>query len=196
MFDYINLFLNYIDSGKFFRQPFKWLYYIIGVLNICFPIALINSISEYWSYLDGKMKAGCVMLVIFILIVAAICCVIWFQRAGDIKRDARNDARFIALPVIANYIQTIGESLGVLVGLGGFFVGLTVILFGEDLKYILSVAEAGGFMIVLSPIVGYLVVVFFRSIAELNLALASIANNTKSIDNKLKDNNRPEIIEM
>ena len=41
--------LKYIDTGKFFREPFRWLYAILAILNLLTPIILLVICLLYTS---------------------------------------------------------------------------------------------------------------------------------------------------
>lgn len=182
----INPVLRYIDSGKFFREPFKWVYYILGVLNVIIPYKLIAMISEYGRYLDGKYMTCLVLLTIISIPFAFYGAMLWIKRGNELKRDAGDGSRFIAIPIVANFVQTSGEWLGYLMGVGGFITALMLLLFGgRELGYFLPM-DVNPLSLIAFPICGFLIVVFARFIAESFLALASIANNTQSIDSELK----------
>lgn len=40
-FSFFEPVLKYIDTGKFFREPFRWLYAILATLNLLTPIVLL-----------------------------------------------------------------------------------------------------------------------------------------------------------
>lgn len=40
-FSFFEPVLKYIDTGKFFREPFRWLYAILAILNLLTPIVLL-----------------------------------------------------------------------------------------------------------------------------------------------------------
>lgn len=178
--------LKYIDSGSFFRQPFKWLYYIIGIANILIPIVLISITSDLGKYASGKLVTCLVLLIIISIPLAFFGAMIWIKRGNNLNNDASNNSRFIAIPILSNLIQTAGEWLGYFVGVGGFItVLLLLILGGSELSYYIPVA-ANFAMLILYPIIGFLIILIARFIAENFLAIASIANNTQAIKKEVK----------
>lgn len=185
--------LKYIDSGAFFRQPFKWLYILIGVLNISLPISFIGTLSDAWDYLSGSSRFAAVIILLITIALAFIGFLVWYKRSMTLKKDAGVSSRFIAIPVVANMLQTIGEWLGIIIGVGGFAIILIAMMFAGDELYFLVHTETGVLSMILCPVMGYIIVVFFRFLAENCLALASIANSAKSIDKKM-DNNVDNII--
>ncbi|MDE6369647.1 MAG: hypothetical protein K2K94_10470, partial [Muribaculaceae bacterium] len=173
--------LKYIDSGSFFRQPFKWLYYVLGILNILIPIWLINITSDIAKYASGKIVTCLVLLIIISVPLAFFGAMIWIKRGNNLNNDASNNSRFIAIPILANLIQTMGEWLGYMIGVGGFIAVLLLLLFGGgELSYYLPVGASFA-MLIVYPIIGFLIILVARFIAENFLAIASIANNTQAI---------------
>lgn len=186
-FNFLDPVLSYIDSGKFFRQPFKWLYILIGVLNIMMPVTLIIRTSEIWKYMSGASCFASILIIIVAFALAYIGFIIWFKRGQNLKCEVGESTRFVAIPIVANLLQTIGEWSGVMIGVGGFVITLISLIFGgRELYYIMG--EGRGFIaLIMFPIIGYVSVVFMRFLAESCLALASIANSAKSIDKKLSE---------
>lgn len=185
--------LKYIDSGAFFRQPFKWLYILIGVLNISLPISFIGTLSDAWDYLSGSSRFAAVIILLITIALAFIGFLVWYKRSMTLKQDAGVSSRFIAIPVVANMLQTIGEWLGIIIGVGGFAIILIALIFGgEELRYVIG-SRVSFLAVIACPIIGYITIVLFRFLAESCLALASIANSAKSIDKKM-DNNVDNII--
>lgn len=178
--------LKYIDSGSFFRQPFKWLYYILGILNILIPIWLINITSDLGKYASGKIITCMVLLIIISIPIAFFGAMIWIKRGNSLNNDASNNSRFIAIPILSNLIQTAGEWLGYMIGVGGFIVVLLLLLFGGGELSFYIPAEASFAMLIVYPILGFLIILIARFIAENFLAIASIANNTQAIKKEVK----------
>ena len=46
LFTFLDPLLGYIDNGRFFREPFRWLYVIFAVLNLLFPIAILVKVID------------------------------------------------------------------------------------------------------------------------------------------------------
>lgn len=49
LFTFLDPLLGYIDNGRFFREPFRWLYVIFAVLNLLFPILYWQRSSRWTS---------------------------------------------------------------------------------------------------------------------------------------------------
>lgn len=182
-FQFIQSPLNYVDNGAFFRQPFKWLYYLLGVTNVLIPIHFITLLSsrEHYGYYNdsGTDKAYMIILIILSIPIASFAGMIWINRGTTLTENVNHSSRFVAIPIIANLIQTFGEWLGFLVGVLGFVMVLLGWIFNSTLLSLPDWDYA-------SPIVGYLIVVIARFLSESFLALASIANHTQSIDEEVK----------
>lgn len=185
LFSYLNLGLEYVDSGRFFRNPFKWIYYIIGVANFAVPFMMITQLINNSKWMYGKMISMLVLLAIFALVLAFVACYWWIKRGNSLALDAKDGSRFVAIPMISNITQTAGEVVGLWVGVYGFIIVLLALLFTNSYETHELTFGYGIWGLLIFPVLGYLIVLFSRFLAELYLALASIANNTRSIDEKL-----------
>ena len=127
LFTFLDPFLGYIDNGRFFREPFRWFYVIFAVLNILFPIALLIKVIAMglFKYIDGKS------IVAFLLIFIIICAgawgsfLLWMNRKERLKEIIKKDNEFIAIPVVSHLTQTLGEWLGLYIGVIGTPVSYT-----------------------------------------------------------------------
>lgn len=183
-FSFFDPVLKYIDTGKFFREPFRWLYAILAILNLLFPIVLLVRAIE--SDLFRLGRGGVITVFIFIWIVVVfiswIGFQIWWNRRKKIYSVITAHDDFVAIPVFSNFIQTFGEWLGMLIGIGNPMLILIVAVFlkGDTSMLRLPLVGSGALInIVLHPIYGFMIVVVTRVIAETFRALAAIANNTK-----------------
>ncbi|MDD8019977.1 MAG: hypothetical protein PHU81_02165 [Acidobacteriota bacterium] len=183
-FGFVKPYLSFIDQGHFFRQPFSWLYGLLAILNLIFPLYILFSKTDIFK---GPFKFVLVFLLIWVVIAFAgwIGFQIWWDRMMKIAASAATGAEFVATPIFSHFIQTLGEWFGTLfaiVGFGGALISM--ILVGDDgysfLRLIgLRFPGRGWLGILLMPIIGYLIVIFTRFLAEQFRALAAIANNTK-----------------
>lgn len=183
-FSFFDPVLKYIDTGKFFREPFRWLYAILAILNLLFPIVLlVRAIESDLFRLGG---GGLITVFIFIWIVVVfiswIGFQIWWNRRKKIYSVVTALDDFVAIPVFSNFIQTFGEWLGMLIGIGNPMLILIVAVFlkGDTSMLRLPLIGSGALInIVLYPIYGFMIIVVARVMAETFRALAAIANNTK-----------------
>ncbi len=180
---------GYIDKGSFFREPFKWLYGVISFLNLLFPLFVIYnvSVSGAFDFMSGGEVVACILVFLLFIFLGIMSFSLWMNRLKKLKFtfDDKND--FIAIPVVSHFIQTVGEWVGFYIGVGGCMASLLFVVFGlggsfERLfGYGILPIGTGLFMVLIYPVFGYLIVVSGRLLAELYRALASIANNTKSL---------------
>lgn len=187
-FTFFDPVLKYIDTGKFFREPFRWLYAIMGILNLLLPIAmLVMAIkNDLFRYANGRMIAAFILVWAVIAFVSWIGFQIWWNRREKVYSVTGNNDDFVAIPIFSNFIQTFGEWLGMFVGIGGaLFTLIAAIFLNGDTAMLRmlgsgSLAGSGSLInIVLYPIYGFMIVVIARVMAETFRALAAIANNTK-----------------
>lgn len=57
-FSFFEPVLKYIDTGKFFREPFRWLYAILAILNLLTPIVLLVMAinNDLFRYGGGRIS--------------------------------------------------------------------------------------------------------------------------------------------
>ncbi len=176
--------LGYVDSGKFFRQPLQWVYYISGVLSVLIPIVLLISLLNLMSGMPAKLVVMLILLWLVLVAVGIVVSVLWFKRAAKLKELLVEESKFVAIPALANFIQTAGEAFGLFYGVVGCAASLLVLIFGasaelpyyiiEELPPLMNFGFTG---IIVTPVAAYVFVVFTRFLAESVLALSDIANN-------------------
>jgi hypothetical protein len=186
IFSFIAPFLSFIDSGKLFRKPFSWLYIALAALNVVLPFWILYKAIDS-SIFDYGAKFVFAFLFIWIVTLAAswVGFQIWWNRRTKVLESSSEGSEFPATPVIAHFIQTIGEWLGSWVAIVGFGFSLfSWIFLGEEAAAALGSAMelpfSGGLVpMIVTPITGFMIIVLFRFFAEQCRALATIANNTK-----------------
>ena len=184
-FTFIRPYLAYLDSGDFYRKPFGWLYFLIAVLNLNFPVyVLLQAIDG--DLFDASAKFVAVFMLIWLILLFAgwVSFQIWWDRRLKVVETSGKGDDFVATPAYCHFIQTLGEWIGTWIGIVGFLVSLLIRLFleseqGEILNQILPVADMVLLQILLMPVVGFLIVVSTKFIAEQAAALSAIANNTR-----------------
>lgn len=179
LFTFLNPLLGYIDNGRFFREPFRWLYILIAVLNLLFPIyILVQAVDmKFFKFADGKLTFA--FIVIFLILCAGAwgSYLLWMNRKERLREAIKEENEFIAIPAVSHLTQTTGEWLGLYIGVIGTLCSLVVMLFAaKDIGYMLPFTTGMCFLL---PVYGFLIVVFARLIAELYRAVAVIAINTK-----------------
>lgn len=172
---------DYIDSGKLFRQPIQWLYYALGVVFAIFMLYSISLTSVMFK-IGGIAIVVAVFIIILMIALSAFSVLYWFKRGNDVRIDTPRDARFVAIPVIANIVRCFGEYVGIVMAVSGVFIGVFAgifWLFSKELQYIMDICPF--ILIVVGPVVGYLHLLINRYISERMLAIASIANDTHEL---------------
>ncbi len=185
-FTFLTPYLTTIDNGKFFRKPFAWLYAGIAILNLLIPIfVLVRAIdNEIFGY-NGKTSFAFILIWFAVTFVSWLGFQIWWNRKNKIESISSMGDNFLAIPVFSHFIQTLGEWLGIWIGVLGFLFALFSTIILGDRGYNLSrgleldFLQSGALAIVIMPILGYLIVVVTRFLAEQFRSLAAIANNTK-----------------
>jgi hypothetical protein len=184
--NFIDPFLSYIDNGKLFRKPFRWLYFALAAINALLPFYILYAAIDKDVFgAPAKFVFAFILIWIFVLAAAWVGFQIWWNRSEKVLETSVEGAEFPATPVIAHFIQTLGEWLGSFIAIVGFGFALVAWIFLGDEAYFLSRAigleflDAGILAMILFPIYGFLIIVVSRFIAESFRALAAIANNTK-----------------
>lgn len=191
----IDVFLNffkpyfsYIDKGKIFRNPFKWLYTLIAILNLLIPFYLIYEIVDSGIFRYNPEAKYVILVILLWLVIAFVSWLsfqLWWDRRLKISSSSSENDDFVVTPVFSHLIQTLGEWIGTWFAIVGFSIALFATLFlGENGYYFVRMLDipflgVGFFSIIVMPIYGFLIIVITRFIAEQFRALVSIANNTK-----------------
>lgn len=185
---------RFIDNGSFFREPFRWLYVAIAILNLLFPlVAIFGTIgSGVFKYMSGGAIFAAILVFILLIALGIMSFVLWMDRQKKLKELLHEDNEFVAIPMVSHFIQTLGEWFGFYLGLFGCVASLLFMLFGgsEMLGQFggsLLPWGSGVMMIIIYPILGFLIVVSARLLAELYRAMASIANSAKCISNQVSN---------
>lgn len=182
----INPYLDSIDNGSFFRKPLKWLYIVIAIINLIFPIYILYQAidSGFFEYTNGKQVFFFILIWLVILAAGCFSFQLWWNRKDKVDTSTDKDDEFTATPAFAHLIQTTGEWVGSWIAVVGFFISVFLTLaFGSEASY-LSRAMGVGFInvgfisAILMPVYGFVIIIFSRFLAEQFKALTTIANNT------------------
>ena len=186
-FTFIRPYLNLIDTGRLFRNPFSWIYILFAAANILFPLFLVYDVVDrnFFDYADSKLIIVFIFTFLFISFACWLGFQLWLDRKNKVITSSSEDDEFVATHVFSHFVQTFGEWLGTWIAIVGFGVSLiaTIVLGDEagSISYVLGMdfIEFGIMGIILMPIYGFMIIIVTRFIAEASRALASIANNTK-----------------
>ncbi len=185
--------LNSIAKGEFFTKAFAWLLRICAVLV---AIAFIYLSVDMWARLANSMGNGVAsfFLVLFAQLLLVVACYVIVNilliRSNNINALPLK-TEYVVIPVAVQLIKMIGEIFAVVLAVGGIYVTLQVLLvgepdmfgkfaqrgFGQGMMWDTSSMQYLAFVI--GPVIGFLTLVFFYSLAELIGALVDIARNTK-----------------
>ena len=174
--------LNYIDCGNIFRKPFKWLYWVIGVLIALGILATIVDMFDYFEYSSAGGKVGLVLVMILMLASAVFSVFYWLRRAKDVEKVVDVNARFVAIPVVAHIIRSLGEFCGICLAIFGTAIFIIGTLF--SMKHFESNGIVG---IIVCPIAGYFTLLLSRFMSESIAVVTSIANDTRSLVEKAEE---------
>lgn len=185
-FSFIKPYLSFIDNGHLYRKPFSWLYILIAVANLIWPIYIFYEAASNRIF-NSPAKFIIVFIIVWLIIVFVswVSFQLWWDRSSKVTSTSTEGDEFVATPVFSHLIQTFGEWFGTWIGIVGFsFALLATIILGNDANYLyyqmgVPFLESGFVYIFLMPIYGFLIIVIARFIAEQFRALSSIANNTK-----------------
>lgn len=185
-FNFAKPYLEYIDKGKIYRDPFNWLYMLLGALNLVFPLYVF-----YLAIDNNIFDAGAKFVITFLLIWVVLAFAgwisfqIWWDRKDNVSTISSDRDEFKATPVFSHFIQTFGEWMGTWIAIVGFGTALLATIFlGDEARMFtratgLDFLGTGFLSIFLMPVYGFLVLVGSRFLAELFRAIAAIANNTR-----------------
>lgn len=194
----VKSYFNSIDSGVFFSKPIVWIYWLIALSNIAIPgYILYYAMDSFYRW--GIQWTLFVIEFIVLLFVSIISFFIWTGRKSSLIEFINNNKKTPATFIVAHFIKTAGECLGVWIGIMGFFDTFLDLIFyggglsdsafyGNGFRTILSEFNLVLFekevttsivLILLFPIIGYFIVLITKFISERLTFLAIIANNTK-----------------
>lgn len=108
----------------------------------------------------------------------------WWNRKDKIQSVTKQGDEFVAIPVFSYFIQHFGEWLSLTIGLLGFGYSLLGLLFSESINrfsYYYNIESNIVDYLWKAPLLGFVILILTRVIAEILRALTSIANNTKKL---------------
>ena len=119
---------NFIDNGKFFREPIVNLYRIMGIVTliICFSIPILCGSAEIFK-LAGEDFLNIAVFYILMYAIGIIGLFFWLNRANMLRSKIRSGSDIVVMPIIADFIQTCAEWTGLFIML---FVPVYAIFFG------------------------------------------------------------------
>jgi hypothetical protein len=186
-FTFAQPYLDFIGKGKIFNL----VYTVMAVVNLLLPFVVIFKAAD-----AGVFRYDTRFTVAFILswpVIVFACWIgfqLWWNRRLRVVQV--ESAEFVATPLLSELFQTFGEWLGTLIGIIGAGVGLlTTIIIGDSAGYLfdaigMGFMSFGALVIIIGPVIGFLVIIISRFLAEQLRILAALANNTKEIARNVK----------
>ena len=155
-----------------------------------------NSVAPKGAFHAAGIKVKAIIALIlfsvFSIFIGLVSFQIFWDRKSKMILTSKDNDEFTAIPAIAHYIQTIGESIGSYISLmGTFIISIAIVfevcfgvyelgkLFIMDLENLSNNLIVGIPYVILPVIAGFMTIVFFRVIAEGIKAIVVIANNTR-----------------
>lgn len=171
-----------IDGGALFRKPFRILYMVLAALNL---LSILGVLAVMF-----KGGVGGILIGLFGIFGLWIGFQLWWDRKDRINQYVNQGSEFVALPVFAHFFQTCGEWFGTLMAIVGTGASLVMALLGRSgghgrspLDMFTAMAgDAPLVGLIASPLLGFLIIILTRAIAEQIRALVAVANNTKAIE--------------
>ncbi len=179
--------LTLISQGKFFTKVFTWLLRLIACLiligllfgsyRLWYPLSFGFDVKIFFSNLF--------LQILFAAFVYIVINIIWY-RSVDIDTLPQS-ADYVVIPVCVIFLKMIGEIMAVFYVLGGLAACIAIWIAGAvpmAIPGIASIAGGGGFAggltaIILGPILGFLLLGLFYFIAEQISVFVDIARNTR-----------------
>lgn len=142
---------------------------------------LVNQFGTAFMLDDLKGSYSVAALILFslmLILVGVLNFLLWWSRLLELKSLVKVQDRFVATPVASHFIQTIGESLGLTIGIWGFFTTLIYFACQVPIGQLgIPFTKFGVLGIFVPIVVGFLISFVFRVTAELLKAIVALANN-------------------
>jgi len=178
--------LNLIDNGVIYRKGFWVLYLLHAVASLLVPLFLLGFAIAIDVFKYQSVGISICLVLMWFSIAFSFCLgfQVFLNRMEKIDTLFKTDCEFVAIPLIADYIKTAGEYIGIVaISLAPCFVLFGIVAFDIAKNAIPNVNA--GVTIVFTPIfmavLGYVAMLVARFCAEGIIAFAAIANNTKNL---------------
>ena len=187
-FGFAKPYFDFIGKGKIYSI----IYVVMAVINLLLPLGVIFVVIQlgFLQYSGARIVVSFILSWLIIAFASWIGFQLWWYRKSSLKKIESAD--FIATPIISEILQTFGEWLGTLIAIIGAGVGIIAAIFLRESsdflsrEYGIAFMDYSPLMIILAPVIGFIIIIIFRFIAEQIRILASIANSTKEIASKIK----------
>jgi len=189
VFSFINPYFEYISKGKLFGL----VYIVMAIVNLLLPFIILYQIidSGFFKFADAKYIFAFIFMWIVIVAACWIGALLWWERRKKVTSVVASE--FIATPIFSDIFQTFGEWMGTMIAIIGAGGGLFASIFlGKDVNSLFN-AIGMGFMqygiltVIMGPVIGFIIIIVFRFLAEQLRIFAALANNTKEIATNIKN---------
>jgi pSer/pThr/pTyr-binding forkhead associated (FHA) protein len=175
--------LTVIDNGSFFRHSFYWIYFVMAILTLFFPIYLVYKAIEMHFYeMPGKALAFAILSWIIIAFVSWLSFQLFWDRKLKVVNSSDSGDSFVAMPLFSDFILTLGIYIGIWIGVVGSLISvLGMIVFSNLGDFNIPFNLLGGvktsmWRIFSLPFIGLLIILVSRFISEQILVMGAIAN--------------------
>lgn len=196
--DWMYALMRTIDNGSIFIKPQKWVYFLYGILAFVFPILVTIWIFDegdvYFRYSEifwTKFVAiiAIALFIVYMYLIAYLVFLFWKSRIANIDAHVKVGDNIVAMPLFSHLIKSIGECIGVYVGLlppvGGALFYLFTLLTGEMDFYhdwhFIGYLLLWALMSFLCVLVAWFIVFLFRFFSERITLLPQIANDVRDL---------------
>ena len=177
-------FINLLDDSAFIKKPLLWLHVFFAILNILVPVYFLFLMIN--NNVMSTMGFGGFLLWVVVAVAGWMGFQLWWNRKDKIDRYYQSGDEFFAIPLFSHLIQTIGEWVGIMMFIIGTGAAVVLWVFSSGdraggLPFPIPMQQFGIGGMIAAPVLGFVIVLFSKVLAELYRALASIANNTKAM---------------
>lgn len=200
---YLEKLLGWIDNGSFFISPMKWIYTVFAYLSFIPPFLLVYFIFELsdeglFKYMSGWSKFTaylfCLIFLAVVVFAAFLMYYFWKNRCKKIDQAVRVGDQIVALPLWAHFNQSLGESLGVYIGIVPSIAGVLIYIwglltgfeylnmFGNNILQTIFISLLALVAFILANIlIGFVIVIVSHFISECIKLSAQIANDVRDL---------------
>lgn len=108
--NFINPYLNYIDEGKLYRNPFSWLYAFFAIVNLLVPIYILYQGIQFNLFdMPAETIASFLLTWVVVAFVSWLSFQIWWNRRSKVLVTSAVGDDFVATPTFSHFLQTFGE---------------------------------------------------------------------------------------
>jgi hypothetical protein len=174
-----------IENGKVFRIFFRLLYGLLAILSLLSPFYFIYMAADADLFsMETRFIVTFAIMWAGYAVASVLGFQVWWKRCVDVDSLHPEGESFIAVPGLAQLFQGSGEWVGIVVAVANFVAILsTSLILGDDAARLgfqlgLPNFNAGVAVALAMPILGVLIILITRALAEQFSAIVAIANNT------------------